>query len=84
MYLRPTAKMCRTILSWKTRRHRGFDTSVTTSQKVLERAKETTQAGVKLYDCGDYSRAAKKLKETRVLWPQNDSAHYEYGLTLFA
>ena len=41
-----------------------------------------TQAGVRLFDEGDYAGAVKKYREALAIWPQNGWAWYELGFTL--
>jgi tetratricopeptide (TPR) repeat protein len=41
-----------------------------------------TQAGVELFDAGDYAGAVKKYREALRLWPQNGWAWYELGFTI--
>lgn len=52
------------------------------SNAAGSRSNTAVQAGIKLYDRGDYEGALTKYREALDIWPQNGWAYYELGFTL--
>lgn len=53
-----------------------------TAQEAKKKSDELVEAGVRLYDQGDYAGAVQKHQEALTAWPRNAFAFYELGLTL--
>jgi tetratricopeptide (TPR) repeat protein len=52
------------------------------TKQARKKADALTEAGIELFDKGDYAGAVKKYRESLKVWPQNGWAYYELGYTL--
>lgn len=52
------------------------------AKQAGKQSNAVTQAGVQLFDAGDYAGAVKKYREALRVWPQNGWACYELGFTI--